>query len=242
VQSRHDERPIVYGACVGSTERFEAIAEASIRKHAPGAPIIVRTGQGSICAAYNSILDEALAHEPASVVLIHEDVELQDPHFEENLRALLAADPEIGLVGAIGGRNPRDMAWWDSTERVGSVRDTFWTHQASQADGDVDALDGILIAFSPWALRHLRFDAARFKGFHGYDADVCRQARAAGKRVVVLQTGLFHHTSSPAGSATHAWHEALYAWRAKWVRGSRRTRAAWFVKRLGHGLLARLGR
>ena len=62
-------------------------------------------------------------------------------------------------------------------------------------DEDVDAVDGLLLVLSPWAVRNLRFDADRFDHFHGYDVDFCFQARAAGRRVVVDDIELLHHTN-----------------------------------------------
>ena len=38
-----------------------------------------------------------------------------------------------------------------------------------------------MIVLSPWAVRNLSFDE-RVAGRHGYDVDICLQARAAGKR------------------------------------------------------------
>ena len=49
--------------------------------------------------------------------------------------------------------------------------------------GEVDAIDGFVMAVSPWAVRNLRFDESLGK-IHGYDFDFCAQARAAGHKVV----------------------------------------------------------
>jgi hypothetical protein len=79
----------------------------------------------------------------------------------------------------------------------------------------VDALDGLLLVLSPWAVRNLRCDTARFTGFHGYDTDLCFQARAAGRRAVVAELNAFHHTKGGFGD-TDAWQRADTAFRAKW--------------------------
>jgi hypothetical protein len=232
------ESPIVYGSCVGSREKFERIAERSIRLIDEQALILTRFEQASIFGAYNSILDEAQRYEPAAVVLVHDDLELRDLELESKLRALLA-DPAIAIIGVAGGRGIPDMAWWEGGENVGHAPDTFAERQFRRSAGAVDAVDGILLALSPWAIHHLRFDEVRFRGFHGYDADICRQATAAGKKVVVGDIATFHHTSSAAASATHAWHQALYTWRLKWLPSARSRRMIWRVKRSCHTALAR---
>jgi GT2 family glycosyltransferase len=80
---------------------------------------------------------------------------------------------------------------------------------------DVDAVDGLLLVLSPWAVRNLRFDEDRFTGFHGYDADICFQARAAGKRVVVDEIAVVHHTKGGYGDLD-AYRRCDQAFRAKW--------------------------
>ena len=51
-----------------------------------------------------------------------------------------------------------------------------------------------MIVLSPWAVRNLSFDE-RISGRHGYDVDICLQARAAGKRVVTADLRVIHHHS-----------------------------------------------
>jgi SAM-dependent methyltransferase len=54
---------------------------------------------------------------------------------------------------------------------------------------------------SPWAVRNVPFDAARYAGFHGYDVDYCFTARQAGGRVIVTDIDLFHFTKGGFGDA-----------------------------------------
>jgi methionine biosynthesis protein MetW len=89
---------------------------------------------------------------------------------------------------------------------------------------DVDAVDGLLLVLSPWAVRNLRFDADAFDAFHGYDVDFCFQARAAGRRVVVDDIGVFHHTKGGYGDED-AFRRADAAFRAKWLDSPRRAAA-----------------
>ena len=76
-------------------------------------------------------------------------------------------------------------------------------------------LDGLCLVLSPWAIQHLRFDESAFDGFHGYDSDICLQARAAGRRVRVTDLPLMHHTHGGYGDAA-AYARASAAFAAKW--------------------------
>ena len=48
--------------------------------------------------------------------------------------------------------------------------------------GEVETLDGFVLALSPWAVRSIRFDESLGR-FHGYDLDYCLQVREAGRKV-----------------------------------------------------------
>jgi GT2 family glycosyltransferase len=76
-------------------------------------------------------------------------------------------------------------------------------------------VDGFLLVLSPWAVRELRFDD-ELSAFHGYDADLCFQARARGKRVVVDDLEVVHHSYGGIGDR-EAWISADLAFRRKWA-------------------------
>ena len=74
------------------------------------------------------------------------------------------------------------------------------------------------MVLSPWAVANLRCDTERFTGFHAYDADLCFAARAAGRRVVAADLGVFHHTKGGYGDEA-AFARADAAFREKWSAG-----------------------
>ena len=188
-----------YGVCVGRAAKYRAYAKPSLKKFAAGSPVLVRRHQSSIFEAYNSILDEARElPDLEGVVLLHEDVELRG-RVDEVLRRELA-DETVAVVGAIGGRGVNGVRWVRSDETFGYAPDSYWgENDHGRGDHDVDIVDGLFLALSPWAAANLRFDEATFSGFHGYDADICMQARAAGRRVRVAELPLFHHTKGGFG-------------------------------------------
>lgn len=207
---------IGYGICIGTEEKFAHFARPGLLTcAAPEAPIAESRDNTSIFPAYNEIL-EVFADEAdlEAVVLLHEDVELRDARFEDKVRAALA-DDAVAVVGAIGAIGVRSLAWWEGEGR-GRCAETRAVVDFGGGSHDVDTVDGLLLVLSPWAVRNLRFDATTFHGFHGYDADICFQARAAGRRVRVMDVDLFHHTKGGFGDVA-AYLAADAAFRAKWA-------------------------
>jgi 2-polyprenyl-3-methyl-5-hydroxy-6-metoxy-1,4-benzoquinol methylase len=86
-------------------------------------------------------------------------------------------------------------------------------------------IDGLIMVLSPRAVQQLRFDEQTFTGFHGYDADICFQARRAGMRVVVDDLEVIHHTKGGYGDPA-AFLAADRAFRAKWIAGAERAAGA----------------
>jgi len=216
---------ITFGICIGSEDKFEKYALPGLRRCAePDSAIAESTGNASIFKAYNEML-EAFAGKPdlEALVLLHDDLELRDEEFCAKVRARLA-DPEVAIVGAIGARSVTSLRWWEG-EGFGRAAETRCVVDFGGGSHDVDMVDGLLLVLSPWAVENLRFDERRFAGFHGYDLDICFQARAAGKRVVVEEFDLFHHTKTGYGDeASFARADATF--REKWFgdRGTGRSR------------------
>jgi len=210
---------IAFAACIADRTKFTTCALPGLQRvMEPDSPFAELETTTSIHEAYNEALDYfAAADGLEALVLLHEDVELFDPGFGATVRAALA-DPQVAIVGAIGARDVRSLAWWESEEMVGAVSETRGTAYHGFDDPDVDAVDGLLLVLSPWAVRNLRFDTASFTGFHAYDLDICFAARAAGKRVIVADLPLMHHTKGGYGDK-EGWIAADATLRAKWGLG-----------------------
>lgn len=224
--SRSSIRPraIGYGVCVGPGTRFESSCWPALERFSDG-PVYLRSRQRSIATAYNSIMAEAEANPAlAALVLLHDDVELlEDP--SETLRHVFQ-DPSIAVVGLIGSTGARSIAWWDG-ERVGAVASSvrqydFGRPVGSQAS-EVETVDGLFLAFSPWAIANLRWDPRRYPGFHGYDAEVCSQARARNRRVVVADVGVIHHSEDTITGWVD-WRRSDLRWQRRWLSMSYRDR------------------
>lgn len=202
---------IGYGSCVGSWEKF-------IRNVAPWAgvrPLMALWGQPSIGIGYNKILNAYKGQGLDAVILLHDDLEITDPDAEVKFLEALT-DPDVALVGVCGGKGDQTLHWWQ-TEKVGHQMTDTCLLDFGPRTGDVAFIEGSVMVFSPWAVEHLRFDE-RYPGFSaGYD-DICLHARAAGKRVTVVDVDTHHHSTvgwkSPQAEAAFAAAEQQF--RAKW--------------------------
>lgn len=198
---------VTYGVCVGSWERLTAYVTPRVGARA----LVAMWGQTSIAQAYNKIL--AITAGP--LILQHDDLEITDPDGEAKLLDALTGD--VALAGVAGGGGA-GLAWWDQNP-VGHQRTDVMDVDFGARAGEVELLEGSVLALSAWAVTHLRFDP-RFPGFHGYD-EIAAQARAAGRRVVVVDVDTHHHT--PMGfrsEASHGdWLRSDQLYRDKWRAG-----------------------
>jgi hypothetical protein len=209
---------IAFAACIADRDKFARFALPGLRRAMePGSPFAALSTTTSIHEAYNEALDHfATVDGLEALVLLHEDVELFDPAFGSIVRTALA-EPDVAIVGAIGARGVRSLAWWEG-EMVGCVAESRGQIDHGFADVEVDAVDGLLLVLSPWAVRNLRFDTDTFCGFHAYDVDLCFSARAAGRRAIVANVPLMHHTKGGYGDKA-VWDAANAAFQAKWGLG-----------------------
>jgi hypothetical protein len=199
---------IAFGCCVGSWERFNRYVLPTCV-----GPTIALSGQTSIAQAYNSMIDIAVGLGVDGLVLQHDDLEITDPAVLTKL-AEAFADPAVALVGVAGGRGVSGLAWWGA-ETVGHQLTDTGMLDFGPRSGDVDLLEGSLLAFSPWALTHLRFD--ELPGFHGYD-EIAFQAKALDRRVTVIDLDTHHHTVLGFDSV---------ASEQQWIAGDQHFRGKW---------------
>lgn len=177
-----------YGTAVGSWEKYGRYVAPWVC--AGGRASKAMDGQPSIAVAYNRILDHFKHQVLDAVVLLHDDLETTDPAAESRFLAALE-DPDVALVGVAGG-GP-SLRWWDH-DPVGHQMTDSGLIDFGTRTGDVDMLEGSIIVFSPWAMSNLRIDE-RYTDFRSGWDDVCLAARAAGKRVVVVDVDTHHHST-----------------------------------------------
>jgi hypothetical protein len=221
---------IAWGIAVGSEQKLKRFALPGLGLvRGEDDPLLEERDNDSIFVAYNRMLERAAGMpDVEALVLLHEDVEIRDPALPDKVRFAFE-DPEVAIVGPVGGIGVTDINWWGCDRAVGSITwevldpvRAFKTPLIETGgrigpggSGEVHALDGLLLAFSPWAIRNLRFDEALGPGFHGYDVDICFQARRLGRRVVAIATAVAHHNDN------------VFAYREEWKVAHERFRRKW---------------
>ena len=222
---------IVFGTAVTDPEIYDSCAAPGIERTAePDSIVLAHHTAGSVFRNYNLLMDKAAAHEDLeALVLLHQDVELADSDFAATLREAMS-DAEVAIVGCVGAVGVRSIAWWQGaltwagmTHRYpeyggGEFPAISWRPQLAPSyagTGEVDSVDGLIMVLSPWAVRNLRFDESLGK-LHGYDFDICMQARAAGKKVATAEFRAIHHHSLELISEPETWTQTHIRLAEKW--------------------------
>jgi len=222
---------IAFASSITSPETYERCAEPGIRLAAePDSEVLAYQAAGSIFRSYNLILERAAALDDLeALVLVHQDAEIADPDFCPKLRRALA-DPDVGVVGCVGAVGVRSIAWWEGSVTWGSFTHRYeemgggevsamsWNPNRLPAfahTGEVDTVDGFVLALSPWTVQNVRFDESLGE-LHGYDFDFCLQVRAAGRKVVTEDLRVIHHHSLELVSDPETWVAAHMRIAEKW--------------------------
>ena len=222
---------IAFGCPITEHTIYERFAEPGIRLASePDSVVFANASAGSIYRCYNLLLDQAAELEDLeALVLVHQDAEIASPDFAVKLREALR-DPEVAIVGCAGAIDVRNIAWWEGSVTWGSFTHRYeemgggeiqalsWNGgklPAYARTGEVDSIDGVLLVLTPWAIRELRFDESLGK-LHGYDFDICQQAREAGRKVVTADLKVIHHHSLALMRDIEGWKEAHMRLAEKW--------------------------
>jgi hypothetical protein len=204
---------IAFGVCVGSWDKLQKF----VIPHVGDWPLIGVSGQTSIASAYNAILAACRYKRPVDyLILQHDDLEITDPLYASKFLAAIS-EPDVALVGVAGGRSDAGLAWWNRDPIGHQLTDSMMI-DFGQRSGEVDLLEGSILALSPWAISNLHFDQ-HLSGFHGYD-EIAAQARWRGKKAVVIDVDTHHHTNVGFKSRDSE---------AEWLRGDQYFREKWGI-------------
>ena len=229
---RHGSRTVIaFGCSITRPDVYRRCAEPGIRRAAePDSPVHELASIGSLPRSYNALLDQAAARpDLEALVLVHQDAELVDPDFCAEVRRALA-DPRVGVVGCAGAVGVRNIAWWEASITLASFINRYeelgggdlesfsWTSDDAPPyarTGEVETLDGFVLAISPWAVRNLRFDESLGR-IHGYDLDFCLQVRSAGRKVMTADFRAIHHRGLEMLPDRDDWIDAYVRVANKW--------------------------
>jgi hypothetical protein len=222
---------IAFGAAITKPDVYRRCAEPGLLRAAErGSDIYAMEGLDSIFRSYNALLDRAAEEaELEALVLVHQDAEILDADVCAKVREALR-DPDVGVIGCVGALDVRSIAWWEGSVALASFVHRYDEHGGGDlaafsftwADappyartGEVDTVDGFLLALSPWVVRNVRFDESLGR-LHGYDFDFCLQVRDAGRKVVTADIRAIHHHSLELVSEPEEWVEAHMRVAEKW--------------------------
>jgi hypothetical protein len=222
---------IAFGCPITDGRLYERYAGPGIRLVAePDSEVFAHQSGGSIFRAYNTLMDLAKQHDDLeALVLLHQDSEIIDPEFLAKVRGALS-DPDVAIVGCAGARGVRNISWWEGMVTWASFAHRYQEMGGGEipglswqtdrvpsyaTTGEVDVIDGFILVMSPWAVSNLRFDES-LGLLHGYDLDICLQAKAAGKKVVTTDFRALHHHSLDLIGDQEAWVAAHMRVAEKW--------------------------
>jgi SAM-dependent methyltransferase len=206
---------IHFGVCVGPGDSYERRCRPLLESAAGPSPRILTIEDAtSIFTAYNRMIDDALAEGADALVLLHDDVAIHDRNLLPRIRRRLR-EPDLGVIGVIGGRGLWGMRWEESRERFGRVHGPTGVWRSGPLRGHPDVVDGLMMVLTREAMSRVRFDEGTYSGFHGYDSDYCFSVRRAGLRVVTEPFDVHHHSNGdPAGAGFRRSEAAfLHKWR-----------------------------
>ncbi len=207
---------LVYVTLVADRARYDAVAMPGILLAGGADPeCVVLEDAPSAAKALNGVLDR-YRDDPGvdGLVVLHEDCEITDEHFEAKVREGL--DAQVAIIGAIGALDPPGLNWWDAADKWGAVDETRGRIAFREGRSLVDVVDGLLMVIGRRALdAGLRYDED-YDAFHGYDLDLCMQASQSGMPVLVTDIGVNHRTKTGYGDVD-AYQRADALFRRKWT-------------------------
>lgn len=221
---------IAFGSSIQGAEAYRRYAQPGVERAAePDSEIYALAAVEPVGRTYNLILEQAAPREDLeALVLVHPHTEIADAQLCAKVRAALA-DPEVAVLGCAGATGVRGLGWWDGEVVAAPVIQRYgehgggelpgfaWAARRAEPPAEVEVVDGQLLVLSPWAVRHLRFDESlRFS--YGFDVDICLQARAAGRRVVVADLPVVFHRSLELVRDLDVWAQAHIELAEKWDR------------------------
>jgi hypothetical protein len=222
---------IAFGCPITKPDVYARCAEPGIRVAVEHDSVVfAEASVGSLFRSYNHLLDKAAELDGLeAMVLLHQDTELVDKDFCAKVRGALE-DSEVGVVGCVGALGVRSIAWWEGSVTLASFIHRYKEHGGGELPafswewagappyariGEVDTLDGFLLAISPWVVRNIRFDESLGQ-LHGYDLDFCLQVRESGHKVMTADFRAIHHHSLELVSDPESWIQAHIKVANKW--------------------------
>lgn len=174
--------------------------------------IHIQSGFTNVSAAYNAVGIQFKYQLPEQfkkpvVVYVHHDVFLPESFESDLYKALERVPDDWGVLGVAGVKlvNGFKQIHGYISDR-GKKWGSPWNLPA-----EVDTLDELLLI----TRGDLVFDENLDQDFYG--ADICMQARAAGKKCYAINAYCEHNSGRPMGGRTEAFYRCQTYFRNKWI-------------------------
>lgn len=201
----------VFGVHIDSQEVFDRHCLPAIAAFGGQDATLITSPDTPIAGTYNRMLAASLEMDDVeAIVLLRQDVQITDPRFLTKVRDAFARDPQLAVIGPVGGQGSTSLRWWQAPKRFGLVGPSAGTFADVNEARDVDFVDGLCMILRPDLAALIRFDDIAFTGRSGYDVDICLRVREAGLRVAiepieVVRHGNAHDDDDSFRSAAAAW-------------------------------------
>lgn len=209
---------IAFATVIGNPEKYARYTKRSLELFAePESLIVTIDDQTSMADNYNQVLEAICdADDVEALVLLHEDVTFRNPRICDRIREAINHHPEVAIFGPVGAREITGIAWWEG-EIFGKAKETRGDVSGPDGFHEVEVVDGMCMILTPWAIKNLRYNLGAYEpSWHGYDAELCFLARAAGKQVATIDLDIFHHTKGGYGNE-EAWRQSNQTFVRRWL-------------------------
>jgi GT2 family glycosyltransferase len=151
-----------------------------------------------ICEGYN----RGLAQSKGDLVIFsHDDIEIWTPDFYSRLRRHMQRFDIVGvagtsrLIGAAWAASAKPYTAGQITQPVVGEFQVSFFGACRRAMADLQALDGLFLAFRRDVIQSVGWDADTFRGFHCYDIDCTYRAFRQGyKLAAAIDIPIFHQS------------------------------------------------
>ncbi|HZN67479.1 MAG TPA: glycosyltransferase [Tepidisphaeraceae bacterium] len=172
--------------CSRDDHRFAAVAKMYRRLLADRDVEVIRVADArSLAEGYNRAVRQSQGD---VLILSHDDVEILSPGFADRVEAHLDRFDVVGVAGtsrlvhakwaAAGAPYIFGQVAYPQRDSSGYTVAIYGV--PSRAVGEIQAMDGLLLAARRTVLDQVTFDAETFDGFHLYDLDFTFRAYRAG--------------------------------------------------------------
>jgi GT2 family glycosyltransferase len=199
--------------CSINDARFDAVCEQyRIALGSEPYEIIRIPDAKSMCDGYNRGL---MISRGEMVIFSHDDIEIWAPDFAARLKSHLQTFDVIGVAGTNRLVQPGWIAagpphiFGQVAHRLANGKIALVVYGApARIVPNIQAMDGLFLAFRREAIMQLRWDQQTFTHFHCYDIDCTYRAHRAGMRVgVALDLPILHMSG---GSYDATWEQQAH--------------------------------